>query len=130
MPTREDALHVWLAILKTLEVFQNIGFVTVGQFLEWLHFGSTLVTATAKEILCPSATDHQKYDNENGQNNKRFHSWFLMLVIATSSVLWGFFLSIPIHLRLSASICGSTQSILWYCEREYQLGASVYSECL
>ncbi|MXX13639.1 MAG: hypothetical protein F4Z86_09355 [Gemmatimonadetes bacterium] len=65
MSTRENALHVWLAVLKTLEVFQNIGFVTVRQFLEWLHFGSTLVAATAKEILCPSTKSSKDYDNDD-----------------------------------------------------------------
>ncbi|MCY3870418.1 MAG: hypothetical protein OXG87_12730 [Gemmatimonadetes bacterium] len=66
MPTREDALHVWLAVLKTPEVFQYIGLVIIGQFFEWLHFGSTLMAATAKEILCPSTKSPKDYDNENG----------------------------------------------------------------
>ena len=53
---------------------------------EWLHFGSTLVAATAKETLCPSTKSPKNYDNENGQNDKRFHSWFLMLVATTSAL--------------------------------------------
>ena len=100
IPTCENALLVWLAVLETPEVFQNIGLITIGQFLEWLHFGSTLVAATAKEILCPSTTDHQEYNNENGQNNKRFHSRFLMSVVIATSSAYGFSsLSICVHLR-------------------------------
>lgn len=86
MPTRENALHVWLAILKTPEVCQNIGLVIIGQFFEWLHFGSTLVTATAKEFFCPSTKSPEDYDDENGQNNKRFHSRFLRLVVITTNL--------------------------------------------
>ncbi|MDE2828662.1 MAG: hypothetical protein OXN20_00935 [Gemmatimonadota bacterium] len=66
MPTRENALFVWLAVLKTPEIRQNIGLITIGQFLEWLHFGSTFMAATAKETLCPSAKSSKDYDNENG----------------------------------------------------------------
>ena len=108
IPTRENALHVWLAVFKTSEVRQNIGLITIGQFLKWLHFGSTLVAATAKEILCPSTTDHQEYNNENGHNNKRFHSRFLMSVVIATSSAYGFYLypslSICVHLRSSADL--------------------------
>ena len=97
---------------KRLEVFQNIGFVIIGQFLEWLHFGSTLVAATAKEILCPSSPPiHQKYDNENGQNNKRFHSRFLVLVVIRSliygfaSLFIGACLSSASHLLPTSDLC-------------------------
>ena len=56
MPTGEDALHVWLTVLKTSEVCQNIGLVIIGQFLEWLHFSSTLVATATKVVLCPSTS--------------------------------------------------------------------------
>ena len=53
----ENAILVWLTILKTPEVRQNIGLVAIGQFFKWLHFGATLVATATKGILCPSTTN-------------------------------------------------------------------------